>query len=97
MANDPNDQNKTDDAAQGPGPAPGESNARAVRNTDKAAADKAGAGASSSASTTDTGTNIGTTRVRMTRDDGTRKTGEIVDLPAAEAQRLIDSGAAQRF
>jgi hypothetical protein len=84
-------------------PEPGESNDRASRrdpNTDPAsgkpietatartggAAGAKGAGAAKGA---------GTRKVRMTRDEGGHTNGQEVDLPAADAQRLIDSGAAQ--
>lgn len=39
----------------------------------------------------------GTVRVRMLQDRDGRLTGQIVDLPQAEAQPLIDQGAAQQL
>lgn len=89
---DNNDKDKqTTDA--GPGPAPGESNARAGRNTSVSGA--AGSGSASGTATHRESTqNVDTKRVRMTRDDGTRRSGEVIDLPADEARRLIESGAA---
>lgn len=39
----------------------------------------------------------GVVRVRMTQDRDGRTTGQIVDLPEAEAQALIDQGVAQRL
>jgi len=37
----------------------------------------------------------GTTRIRMTRDENAYRTGQTVDLPEAEAQRLVQAGAAE--
>lgn len=83
------DKNPSSNEAYG-GLEPGESNRRAVRNdAQKQAAAETGDQAA--------GTELqpGQRRVRMLRTEGERTTNQVVTVSDAEADHLIDSGAAE--
>jgi hypothetical protein len=76
---------------------PGETNARAVRNENPTGGTAGTAGAA--APTADRGTTgpvqSGMKRIRMIRTEGDRRGGQVLVLPQDEADRLLNSGAAE--